>query len=331
MNKPSITLLCFLLPVLSLLSFEQSYADDDTAALDAAAVERWGGSQHVFVAKLEAVVAGPVGKSFPPLYTHRLTLVAEQVLRGPLKKEQRIEASHVARQLAEPIFPQGKVCLVAATTTRSGLTINAIEEMTQKNLAAAKLACSIPAGWKVENGKIISPWASLGKAAWPEPAEEGLRCQVTGRPVLKVGEVATFTVAPVPPLKDIQWTNPDGDGEYRITVTNPSDKAIEVPALLSDDKEVLWAESLVITCQGRSYMVPGSKGVSKPVKPTRLEPGQSISTVVNVLKLQGPEWPRGGYRIEFHFCLGEVSTSQSFYYMSRHHDVLRSKLNEKSK
>jgi len=45
--------------------------------------------------------------------------------------------------------------------------------------------------------------------------------------------------------------------------------------------------------------------------------------VVNALALKGPEWPRGGYRIEFQFCLGEQSSTQSFYYMSRHHDKLR--------
>jgi hypothetical protein len=45
--------------------------------------------------------------------------------------------------------------------------------------------------------------------------------------------------------------------------------------------------------------------------------------VVNALRLQGPEWPQGGYRIEFQFCLGEKSKTQSFYYLSKHHDALR--------
>jgi hypothetical protein len=54
-----------------------------------------------------------------------------------------------------------------------------------------------------------------------------------------------------------------------------------------------------------------------------LKAGQSISTVVNALALEGPTWPKGGYRIEFQFCLGERSSKQSFYYMSRHHDAIR--------
>ena len=34
-------------------------------------------------------------------------------------------------------------------------------------------------------------------------------------------------------------------------------------------------------------------------------------------------WPKGGYRIEFQFCLGEKSATKSFYYLSKHHDAIR--------
>lgn len=121
----------------------------------------------------------------------------------------------------------------------------------------------------------------------------------------------------------IKWTNPDGDGQYEVTVTNSSDRVVDVPALLSSGDHILWAESLVILCQDRAYACPGCKGVSGEVAATRLQPGQSVSTVVNALQLDGPEWPRGGYRIEFQFCLGEKSQTESFYYMSRHHDKIR--------
>jgi hypothetical protein len=100
---------------------------------------------------------------------------------------------------------------------------------------------------------------------------------------------------------------------------------VTVPALLSDGKAPLWNESLVILCQKKVYAVPGAKGVTKPAKPTVLKPGEELSGVVNVLKLQGPEWPKGGYRIEFQFCLGEKGVTKSFYYLSKHHDPLRAK------
>jgi hypothetical protein len=96
--------------------------------------------------------------------------------------------------------------------------------------------------------------------------------------------------------------------------------------LLFDGEKILWRESLVILCQDRTYPIPGSRGVATKPLSTTIQPGQSVSTVVNALALQGPEWPRGGYRIEFQFCLGELSQTKSFYYMSRHHDGLRKKI-----
>ena len=144
-----------------------------------------------------------------------------------------------------------------------------------------------------------------------------------------VGEGVEFTAEPVPPKVVLKYGNPDGDGEYRVTVKNVTNKPLTIPALLSDGKAPLWDESLVILCQGKRYLVPGAKGVEKKPQPTVLKPGESVSGVVNALKLQGPEWPRGGYRIEFQFCLGEKSVTKSFYYTSKHHDPLREKAHQR--
>jgi hypothetical protein len=95
------------------------------------------------------------------------------------------------------------------------------------------------------------------------------------------------------------------------------------PALLSDGKNVLWNESLAIICQKKVYPIPGATGLKAKPQPLVLKPGEAVSTVVNVFKLQGPDWPRGGYRIEFLFCLGEKSVTHSFYYYSTHHDPIR--------
>src|SRR5262249_27464854 len=108
---------------------------------------------------------------------------------------------------------------------------------------------------------------------------------------------------------------------------NRTGGAVKVPALLSDGKKVLWEESLVILCQGKAYACPGARGVSthRP-SATTLKAGEEISTTVHALKLNGPEWPQGGYRIEFQFCLGEHSVTKSFYYLSKHHDAVRKKV-----
>jgi hypothetical protein len=288
----------------------------------------WGEAECVFTGKLESVEAGPVAQSMPPIYHHTLHLTVEKCLRGTLKSGEKVDCANMARQMEEPTFPVGKLCLVSASKAQGALVIERIEAASEKNVAEATLDCSMPLGWKIEGGKPVSPWAALGAKAWAASAagKADVRCSKTGRPALMVGAGVNFSVEPVPPKKSIQWTNPDGDGEYKITLTNVTDKRVAVPALLSDGKNPLWEESLVILCQGKTYVCPGCKGVSGKVEPVVLKPGESVSTVVNALRLKGPQWPEGGYRIEFQFCLGEKSQTKSFYYMTRHHGPIREAL-----
>lgn len=279
-------------------------------------------AQMVFTAELQQAKAGPVSRSLPPIYMHRLVLSVKEVLRGEVKVGQELTASHSARQMKRPTFPVGKLCIVAAERSRGSLRVQLIREATPDMLKIAKLAASVPMGWSFDAGKLVSPWTD----AWPKdakPAEGSPVCSVTGRPALLAGKGVQFKVEPVEPLQRIKWTNPDGDGEYRIIVSNPTEQPITVPALLSDGENILWKESLVILCQGTARPCPGAKGLSAAPRPTVLKGGQVVSTTVNAFLLKNVRWPRGGYRIAFQFCLGELSSTQSFYYMSRHHDKIR--------
>jgi RNA polymerase sigma factor (sigma-70 family) len=300
-------------------------------ALQQESLQRWGWAEVLFTARLVKAEAGPVARSEPPVYSHKLHFQVEKVLRGSLKKGEQVTAFSSIRQPQEPVFPVGKDCLMAGKNSRGQLIVVAVEEAKAEALAQAELACAVPVGWSLEAGRLVSPWAKLGKTAWAgePPAKGGTACATTGRPALLVGEGVEFTAEPVPPKVIVKYGNPDGDGEYQVTVQNVTDQPVTIPALLSDGKAPLWDESLVILCQGKSYMAPGAKGVGKTPQPTMLKPGESMSDVVNVLKLQGPEWPKGGYRIEFQFCLGEKSVTKSFYYTSKHHDPLREKVAEK--
>jgi RNA polymerase sigma factor (sigma-70 family) len=299
-------------------------------ALTPEALARWGQAEVVFTAHLARAVSGPVGLSDPPLYTTTLQLRVVKVLRGSLKTGDEITAVHSVRQKNKPTFPEGREVLVAMSTSRGQKAAQAVVELTAAEMEQAEVACSLPLGWTVDKGRLLSPWATLGDKAWPAEAKGRgpFVCAATGRPSLRVGDGVEFTAEPVPPKVALQYGNPDGDGEYQITVKNVTNEPVTIPALLSDGKNVLWDESLVILCQKKVYTVPGSRGLAKPPQPTVLKPGESVSGVVNALKLQGPEWPRGGYRIEFQFCLGEKSVTKSFYYLSKHHDALRLKLAE---
>jgi len=301
--------------------------------LTAPILQAWGGSPIILKGKLVQVVPGPVGLSEPPLYSHTLVFDVQAVLRGDLEGRKQITAHHSV-QGDLPQFPEGEDCLVALSQGRNaGLTVGTVVQATPALLAEVKLACAIPLGWSVQGEDLLSPWAALGDQAWPAEARGSspLVCAKTGRPALLAGEGVKFSVARVPPKTEIKWTNPDGDGLYEITVRNTTEKPITVPALLSDGHKILWNESLVILCQNKAYRVPAAVGVKGHVEPARLEPGQSVSTKINVLALTGPEWPQGGYRIEFTFCLGEKADTQSFYYVSRYHDALREQAREELK
>lgn len=297
-------------------------------APSAEALLKWSRAENLVVVDLTAVAAGPTGLSFPPLHNSRLSMTVRESIRGTLKPGATVLGLHTVRQQERPEFPQGKRCLASLTAARGGYRVEAIEEASDAAIKQARLVAELPLGWRVEGKTFVSPWAALGKQAWPATlkSSETMRCGRTGRPALLVGAGLTLTVEPVPPAKAIQFQNPDGDGEYRLTLKNTSADKRTVPALLRDGERVLWEECAVVLCQNKVYPLPGAKGVPEAARAVVLGPGEGVSTVVQALRLQGPEWPRGGYRIEFTFALGEKGVTQSFYYFSRHHDAIRGKL-----
>jgi len=290
----------------------------------------WNSLEMVFTGKLDSVKRGPVGRSMPPMYTATLTFTVEQVIRGDLKAGDEIVLSHVARQRKAPVFPEGKLCLIGAKTgDHDRLIAVQIEKAGDDLVKKVAGLCKLPLGWKaLANGDLVSPWAELD-GAWPkELGNLGAEstCSKSGRPTLMCGAGVAVSLKPVPPPKEIKWTNPDGDGDYEITVKNLTAKPVTIPALLTDGKDICWANSVIIICQKTAYPAPGYRTGIAQLEPVTLKPGESVSGVINPLALDGPDWPRGGYRISFQFCLGEKSVSHSFYYMSRHHDKIREAL-----
>ena len=295
---------------------------------DAATIEKWGSQDLVIVGTLESVREGPTALSSPPIYNHTLSVKVERVIRGDAKPGDTVNLHHGARQHDKPTFPEGKRIVVGVKRSRGSMSVQQLVVADDDTVLDIETACSLPVGWTVAEGKLLSPWSKFGDAGWlvDESNKTTLpRCAKTGRPAYKLPAGVTLAVESVPPAKAIKWTNPDGDGEYKLTVTNTTDKAIVIPALRRVGERVLFDESIVVRCQGKGYTIPGAVGVGVKTDPLTLEPGVSVSHVVNVLQLVGPEWPRGGYRIEFTFAIGDQSATKSLYYMSRHHDALRKK------
>jgi len=292
----------------------------DFSKLPEAAVARWSGADALLLGKLANVTAGPVGLSNPPLRTYKLTVAPGTIFRGPEKLDKEVAVSFAIKQAAPVVFPgPEKECVIALAFVRGAWTLHHVEVSSPETIAQAKLASSIPLGWTVKDGKLLSPWAAKGKLG----KGEGIACAVTGRPALLAGPGVRFEVEPVPPAVKFEFKNPDGDGEYKLTVKNVTDKEVTVPALLTDGKAIRWDESVVIRTQGKTYTLPGSTGDVSGLKPVVLKPGEAVSGTVSAFVMDGPEWPRGGYRIEFQFALGEKSATHSFYYFSTHHDPIR--------
>ena len=166
-------------------------------AIDLVEVAKWANAECVFTGRLKSVSAGPVGRSSPPVYTHRLTFTLDKVLRGRVDGSD-IVCSHSARQVRRPKFPEGKVCVVAAAASRGSMRALRVEEQTEGNLAAATMACSLPLGWAFQNGKLVSPWAALPGKPWNAEGK-GLDalawCSRTHRPALLAGKGVTLTVS----------------------------------------------------------------------------------------------------------------------------------------
>ena len=290
-------------------------------------------AELLFLATLTHAQAGPVARSEPPIYSFQLTLTVSECLRGDLPVDEEIVVGYQARQAQPPRFPVGESFIVAAYRDLriERMITTWVAPASEELLAQARLAGTLPMGWSIVDGQLISPWAALGDdGLWPgrTGAPNVLACATTGRPALLSGNGVRLTVEPVPPAEEIRWTNPDGDGEYTVTVTNATEEALEVPALLTVDGEIAWNESLVVICQDTARPAPLATSLAATPTPTRLEPGQSVSTVVNAFRLSNVEWPRGGYRVEFTFCLGELAVTRSFYYKSDHHDAIRAALQE---
>src|SRR5512134_2062976 len=106
--------------------------------------------------------------------------------------------------------------------------VSVLDKADDDKIKMAKLAVSVPLGWKIEEGKPVSPWAAK-KLEWPKEAaiKAEAVCSKTSRPALQAGS-AQIAVEQVLPEKIKEFDNPYGDGVFKVTVSNPTDKPLVV-------------------------------------------------------------------------------------------------------
>jgi hypothetical protein len=289
-------------------------------------------AERVFRAKLDGVRFGPVGRSMPPVYSVTLRFGKQKMLRG--RPPEGGEYRYTRRSAQRPVFAAGREHLVAVASVggdgNAGALqqVKAIIEATPENRSLVRKAVALPVGWRLADDKILCPWDGLGEKAWPKNLlrlDPKYQCAKTGRPALKAGEAVKLTVEQVIPEKVHKYRNPYGDGRFKITVTNTTDEAVQVPALLADGEKVLWADSLVVVQGGKTHLLPGAGKLHAGCKPLILKPEAKVTAVIDTLTLKDVDWPRGGSRVRFTFGLGEHARTNFFYYHSKRHDKLREK------
>ena len=132
---------------------------------DADLLAKFARSPLLLTGKIAGAQMGPAAMSDPPIYSVSLTLENVEMLRGADPKAKAY--SYQARQPNPPVFEIGSTVIVAAMDYAGRIVVNQIVPATADALADAKLAACLPAGWAVEGGKLVSPWAELARKDWP--------------------------------------------------------------------------------------------------------------------------------------------------------------------
>ena len=293
-------------------------------------------------------------RSIPPITMLAVEISDATALRGQVPDDLNFHLSTSTPGLIPA--PGKKVVLATSTVQRSEgkpITDTWMHELTEKMQAEVDRALKVPIGWMWHKGKYTSPWAQLGKEHWPGKIDLKLEdkpevaCAATGRPALMCPDKITIALDPVIRGKTHRYRNPDGDGIFKVTIANPTDKPLVIPALLctpaKDGSTVypgkgpdskpspLWHQSLLIFVRDKAFPMSGAATVPAEARPLTLDAGKELSLSVHVLGLQGVTWPNGGRNVNVRFALGDAIAAHTFYYYSDHHDEIRDKLLEQVK
>jgi hypothetical protein len=279
-------------------------------------------AETIFVGRIKLVEDGPlVPGSNPPIPTLAFQFGKGDVLRGTLPAQGVCLLP--VRSPKPPAFDTEAVYIAGLR----GGTVVAIIPAKKEDLERVKKLVPLPAEWTVAGGKPLSPWAVAGSRAWPKdgPAFDVPACAKTGRPALLCGAGVSLKAEPVPAKNPIEAkTDKQGDGTFRVALTNTTKEEGTVAGLLTDGQGgVLWTDSLLVKTGGKVFALPGGGKVTKDSRPLVLKAGEAVTIDVNTLAVAGVAWPRVGQRVTFDFLLGEKVATAFFYFFPVPHDALR--------
>jgi hypothetical protein len=171
-------------------------------------------AELIFTGTVDSFTLVMQGRSMPPVNFFKITFEKVEMLRGDAPEN--LAFSYSVRTNDPPAYAKGAKLLVGANVTPGSPSQNVITclvDATDENFALAKRLAAILPGWTADRDKVVSPWAALGKKAWPEGAtlKADSACAKTGRPALRLGPGVSFKVEQVIPEKVQPYKNPFGD------------------------------------------------------------------------------------------------------------------------
>ena len=95
-------------------------------------------SSQVIVATLTSAKLTGIAESFPPIYGFRVELKVEELIRGPWKEGQKIQARYSVSQVKQPKLPTGKKYVVILHKAGRGYFARFLEPSTAKRIQELK-------------------------------------------------------------------------------------------------------------------------------------------------------------------------------------------------
>lgn len=268
----------------------------------------------LFAARIDNVDPIMQTMSMPPQCHYNLHVVDLDVIRGDYDGSV-FRYMYVGNTIDVEL---GKKYIFGGVAEDDGDSLFVDKAMVYSESTTQELRSLCP-GWTKVDGALVSPF----KGEFPPsnaPAEAPV-CSVSKRPAVTAPPAVVLTAEQVIPSDAQEYTNPYGDGQFKITVTNTGSQPALTP-VFRDAHGVLQLEASAVVATDGHYMAFPEAPIAGPVEFVTLKPGESVSGVVDTLKLQGVEWPRGGSRVYFSFCYGNLVAANFFYYYSSTHDAL---------
>ena len=264
------------LAIASLTTISQATAQTPNAQLDPQSVR----SADIVVS---GVVADDpqidIGESYPPVYWYRFTVRDTKQVKNTLPDD--LQILYTVRGEDHTPIKKGDHLLLALRKLDQHL-----EDEGSKTAQKPKVRSTLDV-----IGKVPLTPAALSAA---RRAVEDLK---------PLGSGVAMTIEQLPPKKPVKWSNPYGDGRFRVVITNSGKQPAHVPAVFA-------------------YSPYGSKQVRPAAV---MAPGASQTFEVDALELPWKNLP-GGARLTITVQAADKSVSSFFYFSYNHHmPMLRAK------